>query len=415
MADIKSLLNDGKLPEELVISLQEAFDKKVEEVREQAEMSVREEFARRYEHDKEVLVEAVDRMLTDALQKQETEKTAAVTKFVEARQAFRKALRESKLVYRRKLNESNTQARNAVTKKLKLEVQKLRTAKRKLTTERLNYADKFNAVKESLLKDHKKRVSKIDEFIVRHVTKELKEFQQDKQALIATRLKLVTESKAKLKEAQRRFVKEAAVKVERTINAALKSEMAQLHEDLERSRQNMFGRRIFESVAAEFMTSYLSEGTEIAKLNKQIAARENELKNAIAGRDQALRESQIATRKARQAEDRAVRTKTMGELLHNLRGEKRTVMEGMLETVRTEALRESFNKLLPVVLDDTNRNRAVAAKKPLIETRTDRPQRMVTGVTGEQRANRLAEAAEAESMDIDPEIAQVIRLAGIRK
>jgi hypothetical protein len=226
----------------------------------------------------------------------------------------------------------------------------------------------------------------------------------------------VTESKAKLKEAQRRFVKEAAIKVEKTINMALKNEMAQLHEDLERSRQNMFGRRIFESVAAEFMTSYLSEGTEISKLNKVIAGRESELKAAIAGRDQALREGQIASRKARQAEDRAVRTKTLGELLTNLRGEKRTVMEGMLETIRTEALRESFNKLLPVVLDDTTRNRSVAApKKPLIETRTDRPQRVVTGVTGEQRANRLAEAVEAEALDIDPEIAQVIRLAGIRK
>ena len=63
-------------------------------------------------------------------------------------------------------------------------------------------------------------------------------------------------------------MKEAAIKVEKVINTTLKREMTQLHEDLERNRQNMFGRRIFEAVAAEFMTSYLNEGTEIRKLQE---------------------------------------------------------------------------------------------------------------------------------------------------
>jgi hypothetical protein len=85
-------------------------------------------------------------------------------------------------------------------------------------------------------------------------------------------------------------------------------------------------------------------------------------------------------------------------------------MEGMLETVRTEALRASFDKLLPVVLDETTR-KAPSAKKVLTEeVRKPAP----TVVTGGQRANRLAEAAEAEAMEIDPDIAQVIRLAGIK-
>lgn len=412
MENIKKLLSDGNLPEEIVSSLQEAFDKKVEEVREQAEMTIREDFARRYEHDKEVLVEAVDRMLTDAVQKQADEKAREVGKFVEARNAFRKGIKESKRTYRTKLDEQALAARTAVSTKLKEEILKLREQKKVLHNERMRFAEKYNAVKESLTNDHVKRVRKIDEFVVRQVTKELTEFQQDQKALVATRLKLVKEGRKKLNETQSRFVKQAASKVERVINETLKTEMSQLHEDLERNRQNMFGRRIFESVAAEFMTSYLAEGTEMRKLQLAVEARDTELKEALSTRDAAVKDSHIALRKAKIAEDRVVRAKTLSELLVNLRGDKRQVMEGMLETVRTEALRESFNKLLPVVLDETTRVKsATPQRRVLSETRIDKP----NVVSGEQRGNRLAEAVQAEAYDIDPEIAQVIRLAGITR
>jgi hypothetical protein len=222
---------------------------------------------------------------------------------------------------------------------------------------------------------------------------------------------LLSESRTRLRTAQTRFVKEAAAKVEKVINETLKREMTQLHEDLERNRQNMFGRRVFEAVAAEYMTSYLTEGSEIRKLQEALAAKESELAETTTKLTEAVKEGQTASRKIKLAEDRVTRTKVMGELLSNLRGDKRTLMEGMLETVRTESLRASFNKLLPVVLDESGRKAAPAAKKVLTEeVRKPTP----TVVTGGQRANRLAEAAEAEAMEIDPDIAQVIRLAGIK-
>lgn len=416
--NIKTLLSDGTLPPEIVGTLQEAFDKKVEEVREQAELTVREEFARRYETDKGNLVEAIDRMLTDTIQRHEADKASAIAKFDEARTAFRKAIKESRQVFRKKLSEQNEVSRAVVTSKLKEEILKLREQKKALTTERLAYADKVVAIKESLATKQTVRLKKIDEFVVRQVEKEMKEFLVDHKALVQTRLKLVTEGKQRLRSTQARFVKEAAKKVENAINETLKSEMSQLHEDLERNRQNMFGRRIFESVAAEFMTSYLAEGTEIRKLQDSLEARDKDLAGATAKLNEALKETQASSRKARLAEDRAVRTKVLSELLTNLRGEKRTVMEGMLETVRTDSLRTTFNKLLPVVLDETtNGTKAPAAKRVLQETnRVSEKRAAPTVITGDQRANRLAEAAEAESMDdINPELAQVVRLAGITR
>jgi hypothetical protein len=412
MDNIKTLLGNDKLPADVVSSLQEAFDKKVAEVREQAEMAVREEMSRRYETDKDNLVEAIDRMLTDTIRKQAEEKTSAVTQFNEARDAFRKAIKESRRTFRTKLAEQTDASRVVVVNKLKGEILKLREQKAALTNTRLAYADKLTAVKESLKVEQRARLKKIDEFVVRQVEKELKEFLVDHKALVTTRLKLVSEGKQRLRATQSRFVKEAAVKVERAINETLKSEMTQLHEDLERNRQNMFGRRIFESVAAEFMTSYLAEGTEIRKLQNVLETREKALAEAKAKLSEAEKQSQVASRKAKLAEDRAARTKVLSELLTNLRGEKRAVMEGMLETVKTDALRVTFNKLLPVVLDETSGK--APAKKTLTETPRVERRNPATVLTGDHRANRLAEAAEAERMDVDPDIAQVVRLAGIR-
>lgn len=413
--NIAQLLGGDKLPPEIVHTLQEAFDSKVTEVREQTELAMREEFAKRYEADKENLVEAIDRMLSDVIGRHEAEKAETVAKFVEARTAFRKAVKEARATFRRKLDEQTTTSREVVAAKLKEEIVKLRAAKKAILAERLAYADKLAAVKEQLSTDHAKRLKKIDEFVIRQVEKELKEFLEDHRSLVSTRVKLVSESRDRLRSVQSRFVKEAAGKVEATINETLKREMTQLHEDLERNRQNMFGRRIFEAVAAEFMTSYLAEGTEIAKLQTALAEREQALNEAKGKLDEAIKDGQAATRKVKLAEDRAVRTKVMSELLANLRGEKRSIMEGMLETVRTDALRASFDKLLPVVLDETTR-KAPPSKKVLTEEARPAPKPATgTVVTGGQRANRLAEAAEAEAFEFDPDIAQVIRLAGIQK
>ena len=405
-------LFDGKLPPELVSSIQEAFDKKVEDVREQTEMSVREEFARRYDNDKENLIEALDRMTTDIIQKHSEEKADTIGKFVEARNAFRKAIKESRKVYRSKLDEQTNVSREVVSSKLKAELLKLRETKRTLSNERLAYADKLSAVKETLALDHAKRLRKIDEFVVRQVEKELKEFIEDHQALVKTRVKLVSESRSRLKETQKRFVKEAASKVEKMVNETLGREMTQLHEDLEKNRQNMFGRRIFEAVAAEFMTSYLSEGTEIRKLQNVLETNEKALTEAKGQLNEAVKNGQVAVRKAHLAEDRATRTKMLSELLTPLRGEKRQVMEGMLETVKTSSLRESFNKLLPVVLDETTR-KAPTGRTVLTEHEKRIP-RTQTVITGGQRSNRLSEAVDAEAREIDPDIAQVIKLAGIK-
>lgn len=408
---IAKLLGGNTLPPEMLASLQEAFEQKIEESRAATEVSMRQEFSRRYEHDKSNLVEAMDRMLTDVVTKHAVQTEAATAKFVEARDAFRKAVKESRAKYSTKLTENLSESRKFVAERLSTEIRKLREQQKALTTERLKTADLLESAKSQMLTEQTQRLAKIDSFVVRQVEKELKEFQIDHNALVETRVKLVSESRKKLRETQARFVKEAARNVEAVITKSITNEMAQLHEDLERNRQNMFGRRIFEAVAAEYMTSYLQEGTEIRKLQNVLEAKEKALDAATSKLDEAVKEGQTASRKAKLAEDRAARSKVLGELLSNLRGEKRVVMEGMLETVRTDALRTTFNKLLPVVLDENARKSTAPVKKSLVENDTARRS---TVITGDQRSNRIFES-RAENNEFDSEVAQVVRLAGLSK
>lgn len=415
---LNKILGAELLSEEVQQSLQEAFDAKITEarqqIREEAEMQIREEFARRYEHDKAELVEAMDHMLTDVITKHAEEKVSETVKLKEARAKYQAAVKESRSAYREKMKEHMAVVRKFVLEQMTKEMTTLRRQQKGLSEQRLSMKAELKEAKKALAEKHADRLRKIDEFAVRQVGKELREFGKDKRALVETRVKLVTESRSKLKETQHRFIKESAKKVDQIVTETMKREMTQLHEDLERNRENMFGRRIFEAVAAEFMGSYLSEGTETKKLKNVLETKESELKKMKAQLTEAVKIAAVSKRKALLAEDVTARTKVLNELLAPLNRDKRTVMSELLETVKTPHLRNAFSKYLPTLLNESGRKaNPQTAKKTLTEAPAAADKRTVTTVTGNQRANRLLETVESE--EFSSETAQILRLAGIHK
>lgn len=399
---ISKLLGEGTLPQELVNTLQEAFDKKVSSIRDDLEEEVRKEFANRYEHDKNNLIEAMDNALSDIAKKSEDEKKDAVKEFTEARDSFRQAKKVMKESFKKQLKDNAEESKKVVQRKLGEELSKVRKAKKDLVESNLKSASQVEEMKKAVKNEMNKRVKKIDEFIVRQVSKELTELHEDHKALINTRVKLVSESRNKLRETQSKFIKESAKKVERIVNETLKNEMTQLHEDLESNRKNMFGRKIFESFVAEYMATQLNEKSELGKLQKIAEAKDTELKMIKQKLEETILVASQAQRKSKLAEDRAIRAKTMNELLYNLKGEKRSVMEGMLEPVKTEALRETFNKLLPMVIAEKTVKPIAQSQRKLVEN----TQSIVTG----NRNNILVEDIQNNN-DVT---AEIIRLAGIK-
>ena len=90
---LKTLFENNVISEEIKESIEKAWDARINENRTQVTQELREEFAQRYEHDKSVMVEAIDRMLGDQLREE-------ISQFVEDRNQLAEA--KAKLVVKAK-------------------------------------------------------------------------------------------------------------------------------------------------------------------------------------------------------------------------------------------------------------------------------------------------------------------------
>ena len=86
---ISKLVESGVIGEETKVSIEGAWNQQVKENRDQVTSELREEFAKRYEHDKGNMVEAIDKMMTEKLSEE-------ISKFVEDR----KSLAQEKIAYK---------------------------------------------------------------------------------------------------------------------------------------------------------------------------------------------------------------------------------------------------------------------------------------------------------------------------
>ncbi len=421
MKNIKEMLGTT-LPADLVESLQETFDAKLAEAtaeaRREIEVEVETNLARRFERDRETIIESIDAMVTDALTAQEQSRNDEIEKYTEARVAYHSAMVESKKLVANRVRESLSKAAEIMESRLATEIGKLHTERAALVerAEKMNSA--LQEAKEKIAEQHEVHVRRIDGFVTEKLRAELVEFAQDKKALVEQRVKLVAEGRKKLKETQDRFIASAAGKVEKFVENNLQAHFSELHEDIEYARQNEFGRRIFNAIAAEYMTSYFAEGTEVRELQLKLEVKDQEIaeaRSAVEDAEKKLNEakdaSQVSFRKARLAEDRAERTKIMSELLANLKGEKKAVMENLLGTTKTSELRKAFNKLLPVVLSESTRKSA----EPAVLSETKEAPESSRTVTGDAvRSNRLLESNDDQKIEENAEIALIKHLAGLR-
>ena len=363
------LLEGTGLSEEARGAIQEAWEGKLSEAREELTAELREEFAQRYEHDKGLIVEAMDNFIS-------TKVEAEIAELAEDR----KALATQQVKYRKAVSEHAKLLDRFVTEMVAKEVKELR-------------ADRGRVAE---------HVSKLDEFVTEQLAEELKEFHEDKKALVEQKVKMVREGKRQLAEAKKDFISKAANKVEGVVNKVITNEVRSFKDDITAARENDFGRRIFEAFATEYNTSYLNEAKEIKSVQKELAKVEkalNEAKQEIAKRDEA---KQLVESKLRVAEDRYARKEKMNELLAPLGKEKKEIMLDLLESIKTEKLEESFNKYLPSVLDGEKPR----VKKALTESVTKEH-------TGNKKASAKVEADDNTESVV--EIDTIRKLAGLSK
>jgi hypothetical protein len=361
---IKPLLDSDLITEETRQEISEAWEAKMTEAREQVRAELREEFAQRYEHDKTVMVEALDRMVTDGL-----------TAEIQAVAAEKQALAEDRVKFTGKMKESATKFNSFMVSKLAEEIGELRKDR----------------------KQHNEGLQKLEGFIVHALAREIQEFATDKQDVVETKVRLVREARGQLESLKRRFVKESAQKMTQSVSRHLKAELSQLHEDIRVARENNFGRRIFEAYASEFGATHLNEKAEVRKLHDTIAHKDAKLSEAIKLIKNAKVLNESKEREIRMIKESNERQSTLDDLLAPLNREKAEVMSSLLESVQTSRLKNAFEKYLPAVLTD----RSVKAPKVITES--------VSTVTGDKSARSQYEEETAEHSNV----IDIKRLAGL--
>ncbi len=147
---ISKLVESGAISEDVQKGIQEAWDLKIKENKEQVGAELREEFAKRYEHDKANMIEAIDTMMNEKLSEE-------ITKFVEDR----KALAQEKIAYKENVGKHSAKLESFILSKLNEELKELHSDRK--------------GVHETL--------RKMEEFVVNALQKKLKSFMKTKKAL----------------------------------------------------------------------------------------------------------------------------------------------------------------------------------------------------------------------------------------
>jgi len=171
MSDVfNKLFETGALSEDVRADLQEAWDQKVKENKDTVTAELREEFAKRYEHDKSNMIEAVDRMVSERLESE-------IKEFSEDK----KTLAEARVEYKKKVSEHSGKLQEFMLKQLTKEIAELHED-RSMVSERF---------------------AKLEDFVVKQLAKEINEFAEDKKRFGRNQGKTCERSKIEVRRVEK--------------------------------------------------------------------------------------------------------------------------------------------------------------------------------------------------------------------
>jgi hypothetical protein len=360
---LKTLFENDVVSGEVRAEIEEAWNAKIKENKQQVTAELREEFAQKYEHDKSTMVEAIDLLVSEQLQSE-------IAEFAEDR----KQLAEAKAKYAVAMRENADLMKNFVLDQLGNEISELHEDQKAV-------AGKF---------------AQLEEFVVEALAKEIAEFYDDKKDLAETKVRLVREAKEHFVKVKTNFIQKSAALVSETVEKTLNREIGQLQEDIEEARRNDFGRKLFEAFATEYSNSYLNEKSETAKLLKVVATKDAQLAEAKTFAVKAKQLAEAQTTEKKRLVEAAERKDVMNELIAPLSNKQREIMIDLLESVQTDRLQKQFEKYLPAVIED---GKTPAKRKAAITEGKE--------ITGNRETQTVSSKAD------DNNVVDIRRLAGI--
>ncbi|MNL00582.1 hypothetical protein D3C87_1210210 [compost metagenome] len=122
------------------------------------------------------------------------------------------------------------------------------------------------------------------------------------------------------------------------VHLKLSEELEELQADITETKKLAFGKKMFESFVREYQMNFVDH----SDVEKQLAESSKEVEAV---------KTQLA--ESKKALDVAVRTAKMTELLSNVSGKNRDVMETILNTLPTDKLEEGYGKFIGRVLKES--------------------------------------------------------------
>lgn len=349
---LKNLFESKVLDDATKTAIKEAFDSAIAEAKKDAGEKVRAQIAERYKLDRARLVGAMDTMLRESVE----------AEFVD----------------------------------LKTDIELLRKLK-------ATYAQRIAEAKGQAKKDTARAMKVFENFIRTTMAGEISEFRDDRKKQRASSAKAITEMRAEHERNKELFIERGAQVLEHISRKQLGKFIKEAREDIESAKKNDLGRKIFETFAAEYASSFFNSDDRTKALLDKVAATtaENQaLKKKVTESTAAFKQRLLKeTTEKKKLEEKTTRRETMVKLLGQLSGDARAQMKPILEAAETSKLEDTFKKMLPMLSKTPAKSGKNDGKSRLDET---------TIKTGSKGA--LNEGADADS-----EILELRRRAGITR
>lgn len=356
-------------------------------------------------------ITAMNDFVTESIEREMTEFAIEKQAVLEAKERYTTAVDQVQVQFRTELREQVSKLRKFIIESLEVETDKLQSERKKLVEQRNHMEQEFFELKKTEQIMLEAKADAIDTFVTEAIRKEVAEFQEDKQALVEARVKFAAEAKHKLKETQEKFLRNASAEIDKKVTDVLKSELSTLKEDIQRARENEFGRKIFEVLAEQVKENFINTNDEVKKLQESISAMSAQNAKTEAQLAAAKRQILVANNEAKLIKESAARNQKMDKLLAPLTGDKRRIMSELLSNVRTERLDEAFDKYIDNVISTSKQPTRTATlvekTEPLVESI------VVTGDREHLVEETISAPAVTEAEDAD--LMQLIKLQGRRK
>lgn len=350
---LAKLLSNDMFSEETKKELSDVFRQSLEEAKVEQEKSLREEFATRFDTEKEKIAEAIQQYVD---QKNEAEMTEFYADW--------KGVNEQRMKY------VNAQA---------------------------------------TLKEHAKaaiaqRMQVFEKAIKRALMRETKELHEELKVNRTAAVRAITEAKAQAEADRQAFKTKGAKVLEHILQVQFDSKLRAMKEDIDKAKQNDFGSRIFEAFMGEARRLFFNSNKELRVLLKQMNEQQQAFAQMKADYEQQLYEARVSANTAinenRQIKESAIRHQKMNKLLNTVPvGIARERMKTLLEASNVKDMERTFQKYASEILTETTRP---GTRKP-----ADLTEHALTLRTGNGRQ------AIAEDDGDEAEFKQLRALAGI--